>query len=285
MKKILAFIILIGVICTSSIWFAADQFDDCKIVLNGPEAAFENIKNGINFTSLLDENAVQQALTNLHNYCNWKVWGAESYYLFDHLLDLWFRKLDAYPDATLRYNLEPDMKWKLRQDMVTKFADPTQKATPEQIQQGFVSYRPGYEAQGASYATSPSCNITNLESLSLRGRYRATCEIAKCIAQIPGIVTQNIWWNGSASQLNAIDPCTSSNWIVVGRYMQEVAYIKQLSARAWIRTITNLVEQYTQNYFIWTRRQNLFQQFSSFDQNLQFVNRKVQEWTPVCAAK
>jgi hypothetical protein len=285
MKKLFTIIIATSLVCAYSTWFAVEQFDDCKIVLNGPQAAFESMKNGITFTSLLDEKTLQQALTNLHNYCTWKVWWAESYYLFDHLLDLWFRKLDAYPDATLRYNLDANTKWKLWQDLVTRFADPSQKATPEQIQQAFASYRPWYEAEWSTYSTSSSCDISNIERLSLRWRYRAVCEIASCMSLVPWIVTQNIGGNWSASMLNTRGPCTESDWVVVGRYMQELAYIKQLSARASIRTITNLVEQYTQNYFVWTRWQNLYHQFSSFDQNLQFVNRKVQEWTPVCAAK
>jgi hypothetical protein len=61
-------------------------------------------------------------------------------------------------------------------------------------------------------------------------------------------VTQNASDETSAvrlkSESNICDELSSN------RYEAEVSYMRQLVARAGIRTINNLVEQYTKNYFV-----------------------------------
>ena len=235
------------------------------------------------WSTLVDESTIKQAVQNLSNSCNIVVWGAESNYIFDHLIDVSFRKLDAYSDATLRYNLTEDTKWKERQELVTKFATPSNNTKPEQVIEAFQTYWPSSEQDWTNYIPSTSCNIENTDSLSLRGRYKAACIIAKCLSQKQALITQNETNKTSAVLL--LQKGEICDELSQNRYLSEISYMRQLVARVGIRTINNLVEQYTKNYFIWNRRQNLYEQFTTFNQNLSFVNRKIQEGTPVCSAK
>lgn len=286
MKKVLIFGIVISIF--SSLWTThADIFDtvDCPIVRNGVQKTLLEYKKSLNnqLSSIIDEKALWQALQNLYNYCNGKAWWAESSYLFDHLIDISFRKLDAYKDATLRYNLDADTKWTERQTTLTDFADPTKNKKPEEIIIGFNTARSTNYQWTTLIPSESSCTIENIDIMPLYTRYKAACEIAKCITLKKPRATQFATDKTSTTSLyNEPEVC---DILAKNRYLQENSYIKQLVVRAWIRTINNLVEQYTKNYFIWTRRQNLYEQFTKFDQELSFVNRKVQEWTPVCSAK
>ncbi len=286
MKK--TYILGIAILLYMSVWSTyANVFDnaDCPLVRNGVQKALLEYKKLLNnqFPSLLDEKAVWQALQNLYNSCSGKVGWAESNYLFDHLIDLGFRKLDAYTNPSLRYNLDADTKWAERQTTITEFADPTKNKKPEEIIAGFNAFRPVY-TNAINYIPSElTCDITNTDTVPLSAKYKGVCEIAKCISIKKWRVTQFATEKTSISEIN--NNPELCDIMAKNRYIQENSYIKQLVARAWIRTITNLIEQYTKNYFIWTRRQNLYEQFTKFDQELSFVNRKVQEWTPVCSAK
>lgn len=280
--------ILITVIWLLYVWqpaYAEFWSNDCKIVMNWVDKGIDLFKNDVKsqWNPLVDEDTIGQAVQNLSNSCNKVVWWVESNYIFDHLVDLSFRRLDAYIDPALRYNLDADTKWKEWQDLVTKFATPSNNTKPEQIIQAFSSYRPLVEQAWTTYVYSSTCDIPNTDKLSLYWRYKAACSIAKCLSEKRVLVTQNPSDETSAVRLkkeaNICDQLTSN------RYEAEVSYMRQLVARAGIRTINNLVEQYTKNYFVWNRRQNLYEQFTSFNQNLSFVNRKIQEGTPVCSAK
>lgn len=280
---------LITVIWLLCIWqpfvYADFSENDCRIVINWADRALKQYTVDLNsqWSTLVDEKTIWQALQNLYNHCDNKVWWAESNFIFDHLIDLSFRKLDAYADPTLRYNLSEDTKWKEWQKLVTDFANPANNAKPEQVIQAFNTYRPSKEVDSTIYVTSNTCEIPNTNTLSLRGRYKASCLIAKCLSQKRWLIASDITNKTSAIRLDEKpDTC---DILSENRYQSEVSYVKQLVARVWIRTINNLIEQYTKNYFVWNRRESLYEQFTSFNQNLSFVNRKIQEGTPVCSSK
>lgn len=286
MKKKLISLVVIGLLYA---WHsnvnAAFDVNDCRIVANWVDRALAVFQDDIKsqWPTLVDEKVIGQALQNLSNSCNGKVGWAESNYIFDHLIDLSFRKLDAYTDSTLRYNLDADTKWKEWQKIVTDLANPANNAKPEQVIQAFSSYWPATEQNWTIYTLSNTCNIQNTNQLSLYWRYKATCLIAKCLSEKKALVSQTTTDNTSANLL--LDNDQICDTLSENRYQSEVSYMRQLVARVWIRTINNLVEQYTKNYFVWNRRENLYEQFTSFNQNLTFVNRKIQEGTPVCSAK
>lgn len=282
MKKILFLCTLY--ISLFSTAFAASSLD-CGFLQNWVQRSLIEFDKSLNsqWPTLISKKAFWQALQNLSNFCFGKAWGAESDYLFDHMIDIGFRSLDAYDDKTLRYNIEADTKWLERQRLLKEYANPINNTIPETIIQSFNTFRPSAEKPWNTLSIDTNCNITDTNNISLYWRYKAVCETALCIVNKKIFVTQN------TSDKSSIAKTTSNpnlcEQLAQKRYWNEVSYIKQLVARAWTRTITNLIEQYTKNYFVNNRWQSLYEKFTKFDQDLSFVNRKIQEGTPVCSAK
>lgn len=245
------------------------------------------------WNSIFDQETIDTATKNLTVYCcrTWRasgpaceasdiknsVWWAESAYLFDHLIDIWFRRLDAMEDDALRYNLPPDTKWKERQDKIKDLSDITKQQTPEAVIYAYQDIR--NKTNDKINIVSTTCLATWYNQLSLWQRYQAACEIANCIAK--NVVLA--WPSDATSSRQRLlqkNPCDD---ITTARINNETAYVKQLLVRIWMRSVTNLVWQYTKNYFVWNRWQSLYENFASFDQWLIAITRKVQEWTPNCS--
>jgi hypothetical protein len=282
MKKIL----LLSLLCISlsSTAFAASSLD-CGFVQNWVQRSLTEFDKSLNWQrpKLMPRKAFWQALQNLSNFCFGKAWWAESDYLFDHIIDVGFRSLDGYENSTLRYDIEADTTWLERQRLLKEYANPINNTVPETIIQSFNTFRPSAEKPWNTLDLDTNCNIDNTNNISLYGKYKAVCEIASCIVNKRIIITQNTSDKSSIARIKSNENICEQ--IAQKRYWNEISYIKQLVARSWIRIITNLVEQYTKNYFVNNRWQNLYEKFTRFDQDLIFVNRKVQEWTPVCSAK
>lgn len=213
---------------------------------------------------------------------------AESPYLFDQLIDLWFRKLDAYSDPSLRYWIKPDDSGVTRQKKITDFSsqfastdtgkEPNKENTIGAFITDFSTYWPTNKA-GASVDTN-TCTIQNYSSLALYQKYIATCEIASCISD--KAIVQDQTQTNSANSKTKIGTSLCDT-ITTNRFITEAAYAKQLITRVGIRAITSTLSSYSQNYFIWNRRQSLFDKITLFDQYMTFVNHKVEEWTPSCS--
>ncbi len=283
--------------------FAADTKFDCGLIVEDKIAASTIAPNWYWYNGLYDNQTIWTALQHLADYCciqwyinasrwicKWseeRVWWAESPYLFDHLINIWFRKLDAYTDANLRYNLPADSRWTEWQQELQKFNKPSNLATPESIINVYNSDKfwrttNWQNTDNPWFIIDASCNDAKnrYDQLSLYDRYKASCEIAKCLSN----TTTFAWANSSKTSINLLQESPEiCETIYSNRKNTETLSVNQLATRAWIRTITSIVEQYTKNYFVWTRWQNLYEQRTSFDQWLTFVNRKVQEGTPVCS--
>lgn len=282
----------IALIATSWVWFAAARYD-CSLVIDGVQKAASNYQNQTANT-LYDKQTITLALQHLSDYCckkwyiQWETactgienrkWWAESPYIFDHLIDLWFRRLDAAENATLRYNLPADTVWAEWQAKIKTFNNPESLTKPNDIVTTYNSTKFWQETNTKSIIER-NCVLSNetYNSLSLYDRYKVACDISVCIAKIQPILGEN----SATTSVRRLEtnPCDT---LLASRKNTETAIVKQLLTRVWIRTITSIVEQYTNNYFVWTRWQNLYEQRASFDQSLTFVNRKIQEWTPVCS--
>jgi hypothetical protein len=122
--------------------------------------------------------------------------------------------------------------------------------------------------------------MSNYSALSLYERYKATCDIARCISMQPLVVSA--WESATDNSYNRLIN-NSCNDIVSNRFINEAAYAKQLLTRVGIRAIRGNLTSYTQSYFIWSRWQTLFDKMTLFDQYMTFVNHKVQEWTKSCS--
>ena len=280
---------------SNAITFAAQQFPwDCGIVLNGVNEGM-NILQSYASDGVMDKDTMRLAISNLGKYCCWysqlptdaqwckevkdlPAW-ADSQYLFDHLVDIWFRRLDAVDDPALRYGLSADTKGSEWIKKVRELSDPEKKISPQDITTAYASSRP--IGNNTTVDFSKNCALSSTYAdLTLPQKYYAACYLASCQAdKIPKTTSET----SDASIASITYPLCEN--IVTNRINIEIDYIRQLQVRVWIRNLTNTVQQYTQNYFIGTRREDLYEQVTAFSDNLTFVNHKVKEWTPACSGK
>ena len=223
---------------------------------------------------------------HLRSYCNKNSEWAESPYIFDHLVNIGFRKLDAIVWKT--YDLTPDTNWIEWQNKITAFSTqfsdswpgktPVTQNTLGKFITDFTKYWP---STAPWISLTNSCAVPNYDSLPLYSKYIATCEIARCISDDILQITNTT--NASTDTSKNILTNNLCSSITTNRFISEAIQTKQLITRVWIRSITNTISSYSENYFIWNRRQNLFDKMTLFDQYMTFVNHKVQEWTPNCS--
>lgn len=267
-------VFFVVVLWTASPVQANQSYDCWKTTLsenNSSRAIWLVQTNGI-----YDGQALEASFLHLRNYCTQKPWGAESSYLFDHLIDIGFRKLDATEDDSLRYGLAADKKGEEWTKAVATYTDGAKNITPEEIISGFTANR--QDNPTMTFQIDAWCNASGYQNLNLYKRYLATCEMARCIAQK---TTIKIWESPTetSAQLVQQNLCPT---IAMNRRNTELAFIRQLTARAALRTTKNLFTSYADTYFK-TRRSQLYDEITNFDQWLTFVNHKLQEWTPICS--
>lgn len=280
-SKMMFLLFIMGIV----IWFysapwahALDNFSyDCGMTVN----AKDNISRAKwvdNAWGVLDKKSLERAFLHLKNHCEYKIWWAESDLLFDHLLDIGFRRLDAYEDEKLRYELPEDSKWLLWIEKIKEFTDPEKINTPEKIINAYVEFWWDNPEITIDPPNADTCAVKNYDTLNLYKRYVATCEMARCISMKKTIVITE-WVTQTSAALVKTNRCDS---IVASRKDSELAFIRQLTARASLRATDSLFTSYTNTYFK-SRWSDLFENFASFDQWLIFLNRKIQEWTATCS--
>lgn len=258
--------------------FALDNFSyDCGITV-GTKDNISRAKWVDNAGGVLDKNSLEMAFLHLKNHCNYIVWWAESNLLFDHLIDMWFRRLDAYENENLRYKLASDSVWSGWIAKLNEFTDTKKTTTPEQIINAYVEFWWDDPQITIDTPNSGTCAVKNYDQLNLYKRYLATCEMARCISLKKTVVVQE-WIMYTSAALVKTDRCES---IVSARKETELAFVRQLTARSALRTTESLFTSYTNTYFK-SRWSDLYENFTAFDQWLTFVNRKIQEWTATCS--
>lgn len=172
----------------------------------------------------------------------------------------------------MRYGLPPDDKGSERQKKLTELGNPDNKITPSAVQQAYATNR---TLGPTPFVSSDTCSMgtdTQYNSLTIDQRYAVACMMASCIAEHAPKATSDLTDASRASTTANLCPD-----IYKQRINQETDYVRQLQVRVGIRNVTNILQQYTQNYFIDTRRSMLYDEMTNVSQNLTFVNRKVQE--------
>lgn len=155
----------------------------------------------MNVTAIFPADAIRKAVSNLKKYCcsNNNLIDAtycadvdfsekkfpESPYLYDHLLDVGFRRLDAFPDAKSRYTLTPDALGQERRTFITQAGEDKEGTTSKVIMEKYNALRNSKISLPASPSESEVNgfieNYNNADRVSLYDKYLTLCEIAKRI--------------------------------------------------------------------------------------------------------
>jgi len=260
MKKILY---ILG-ICTLGYYgwgmFAIDN--DCWLVNNLQDIQTSNAYQDMlnkpkqqNFTSALPAEALEKALNHLKNFCcqsssisnnncggyKQAQWYPPSPYLYDHLIDISIRRLDALPEFA--YGLAGDPTGVKRRSFISQAATGALSPQSQGIAQEYTAYR--QTKKPINDKSSPLqikifLDKYNTSEVSLIDKYNAICKIMKEA------------YNSITSQKVLIDDkaYTTCQTMINERINKEYEYTKTIMIKTSNETLDQTYKKYTMKYFI-----------------------------------
>ncbi len=242
----------------------SSQYDCDKIDSNNKSSDSEQI-------SILSKDLVEQAYKNLRWYCcrsyaystkncnedKWEM-GMDSAYLYEHLVDLWFRKLDWIESVS--YNIELYWTWLEWREKINELATDTEGNSWNDVIELFHEYR------------WKNANIYADDKLP--SKYLQVCEEAMIIAD-------DIWIS-SSEDLRISSFYNSCTQLASARVQREIAMVQNIAIKqAWKQQSKN-ISNYSYNYFAKNRLMGLLEWFGRFQWLFNSVSKKVTEWTAQC---
>lgn len=245
----------------------AGQVDLTKIADASRSFLFNLQGEGTNYLDVLPLDALSRALINLKRYCCIKEQFAnpsecalyknettknfpESLFLYDHLLDVSFRRLDAYTDPGLRYDIDPDPTGQERRAFITQAGEAKNGETAKTIMDKYNTYRKAKYILPKSTSAENIWNIVddvglidnrnNTSKVSLTDKYNNICKIVQKIYTSRGNPATTIGQN-------AHDKCIA---LATKRINEEYMYTKVLMLKKSNELLHETFSAYTQKYFV-----------------------------------
>ena len=275
MKKILCFILSIFTLYLGTAFAINTGTNDCS-VLNIQDWNYTSLPKW-KYTSIMPEESFKKVFDNLraacckweiHNYCDginieWNF--PDSVFLFDHLLDVYLRRLDAkWQDDNwedLMYWLQADEKWKERRDAISDIWNNSEGTPPLQIKQLYEKHRkwniylPKYnddlvQKDMTSWKSSISWEIKNFTEWTLIDRYNNACDIITYIYLdiTNNMTTLNISNSDKQAKLkNIYNSCTN---LINNRISSERVFTEAIAQNKWNSFLDNNIDAYLNVYFL-----------------------------------
>lgn len=258
--------ILVGVLF---IWFTYAAGDtqilyDCQIWAASWDKLEPQLNNYFPTAKVLKKDEVEMAQRHLKSYCCAKpiltdgndcAWAKspstdfpESPYLFDQLIDIWFKKLDWDPDRSYWLSVDPtgqDYRKQTREK-----AEQREWARPEEFKNLFGSFWSNESAQSDS---------------SLPAKYRKVCDEAYTISM-------------SLLKIYSMDMPETALWgcrqAAEQRIWEEKNYLDSISMVKAVKLYTDNLNDYLKEYFNKTRLTYLLEKLKTIVGNAGHVDRK-----------
>lgn len=271
MKKILS--IFICLVMIVNVVKAADDSSagvkwykyDCSLAASNIDDLLKSLKNSISNFKVFKEDDIKLAHQHLKSYCckkwflgsdcdGWWSNTPESPYLFDQLIDVWFRKLDG--DPNLSYGGQLDSDGKQRREEVRKLAKDPQWKNPGEILDLFNKYR--------------DVKQTWTDKLSVK--YNDTCEESRVIKMSFPQVFDDESLDAGYSQ------CLS---IASSRVNGEMTYVNYVMVYKWIKYLKDAIHNYLMDYFLKEKSMMVLEKLSEVQWKLWQWVQKV-NWAQNC---
>lgn len=265
MKKYILFW-LVFIFGTNLTWWALSIPYDCWVVNQEKDRymeMFESLDNDI-----LSEAELELAYDNLKDFCCSKSyleddcdsWESKKYpespYLYDHIVDIWFRKLD-WEEELLYDWVELDEKWQERREEIRELANSEDIVSPQVINNTFDQY---WDVWWSDW---------------MYRKYQLLCKESWLVqTKVFSIFSDDT----SVSELT-----NACNWMLQDRVDRELTYVKSLMNVRWDHFMTTNLINYTDKYFARNRWISLLEKLVHFEALLLQVTKKVNEWTPQCS--
>ncbi len=299
MLKKFVLLILVSVIILFYWWVFAEW--DCNLlehdIANQKFVGLDKISN------IFPNNDIKTALQHLVYFCceneinsveyqkkycppmkDWKLVDkklyAESPYLYDQLLDIWFRRLDW--DPTKQYSTAwLDKLWEEWRKYIQTASSLVEWIAPVSLLNKFKEY---WKVEIDESLPDVPDNIdeikTNWNNYWLKNRYLAMCYVSKYIEDYIKAIYWPFNFNDKALSDNNTKKCVYLAKHIVD---QEINYFKWVMIQQAWRFIAKAFSTYTDDYFTRGRLQDLLEEFSLMQSDFFIVNQKVNKATNQCS--
>lgn len=290
-KTIIILLSLISIIGISSA-------NDCKVVINN-EDWVPIITTNRAFDKILPKKAFEKAVENLqifcckigekgeYNYCeniNTRNVPSSSS-LFDHILDVSLRRLDAKEEnengEDLIYGLDPDPMGKERRTYITKHWNSIQWSVPMDIINQYKRHWTLDNNKVLPTLTSSSNSIPRDENTfkdyqtrTLKERYNAVCETSIFI-----YTRKNLDKVDSNKIYNTYNKCKS---LIDARIKKEYEYTNAIVLQKWWVLLNTNLNAYLDKYFSQNKLSELQQLMFNIKTIFAEVNKAITELVPKC---
>lgn len=274
MKKVL--LIIVGVLFWLAFTFA-DDFNDCQT----------NIKEAWDYGDIMDIDSINKAIENLNGFCDFinekegakEIPAPQSKSLFDHIFDVFMRRLDAKEENkhwdNLLYELTPDDKWKEWRDFVTAKWDTSTWVNPIEFKNKTDDLWQNnwnnliYDSRGSNLKNR---NISNYSGWTLFERYNSACEIS-------AYLFFSIKWEKITTEFN--------NWMqkckelvkkrIENEFLYTNAIIKSQSTKYLVSNNKTYLDEYFAQNKLTTLQELVFNMTNTFWDINSFVKEFVDE--------
>lgn len=251
-----------------SIWYWSNQVPyDCMIATEPKDKFLERFQDLNN--NMLEEDEISLAYDHLQSYCCEKqfIWWnscwsvlppnyPESPFFYDHIIDIWFRKLDWNEDL-LYSQINIDDTWKEWREFIKEMAEKEESYPPEVIKLKFEQIWKVWQ--------------TNW----LHRKYQMVCLDAENI--------EKKLFSTSTDKITLLDLQRACKNHVHNRLSREVQYVQSLLLTRWNLLLQDNLDNYIDKYFARNRAMDYLERLAMFEWLLMQVTKKVNEWTWNCS--
>ncbi len=306
MKKL--FILIVLLFSFMTITYADNNVWDCLFFLtnnslNWWEENNEDDEIVANLAKAMPKETIEKAYNHLKSYCcdinylsssscsqnnNNEIY-PQSIYLFDHLLDVYLRRLDAKQKddnwEDLLYGLEPDSLWAEWRNFITERGNDVKWSLPLEIQDKFSSmwkltvkvtkFLGDTELNIKNWKNSFEENIKNYDNWTLWDKYNLACDISKYISENKLLLSTS---KLSTKEYNSCKNLTSA------RINNETVYTKVLLMQKANILLWSNMKSYLNTYFVSDKLNALQDKVFNMSTSFAEVNNAVWQLIPECSS-
>ena len=299
MKKI--FILIISFLTCISLCYAAESSWDCAL-FSTKDAVLKSLYENDdleNFAEIMPKESMEKVFENLNKYCCEKKINTsciatndsglypESIYIFDHILDVYLRRLDAKQDndnwKDLLYGLEPDPLWKDWREFIIERGNDVEWSLPLEIQKKYESMWKGTQhILRFSQYTYKTINdwkaniksaVNSYDSRTLYDKYNLACDLTK-------YVSENVIQSINLITTEEYDNCKD---LIKNRIDNENKYMKAILMQKANTLLTSSIKAYINTYFVGNKLSELQKIINDMNSSFFEVNKSTEKLTNECS--
>jgi len=224
----------------------------------------------------------------------------ESVYLFDQLLDIYLRRLDAKQEDVngwdLIYGLEPDPLWKERREFISQIGNDSEGTPPTMINEKYKEFWKWnifiekYSDDSVQIQRYNNKWLSNVESKAstyddrnLADRYNNACNVVMMMYINIFDPWDTTKWTQfkdmSAKQSKLVSIYNSCENLVHDRVASERSYTEAIMQQKWSVFLDDTLNAYLNTYFLENKLSNLhdkiFNRWSMFKEIVKWVDKLV----------